>query len=64
MGWPKRPSGILASMGALLMGSPHTLTPMGVRITVGATALTWILCGPNSMAITLVSMFSPPFDAQ
>src|ERR1700734_3937047 len=61
-GWPQRPAGVRARISSFI-GILRTATVKSVSIHPGAIALTWMLCGANSIAIDLVSCMIAPLAA-
>jgi hypothetical protein len=53
----------LARIGSPTFGSPHTISPIGVMITVGQTAFDWMLYRAHSTVIVLVSALRPALEA-
>ena len=62
-GSPNRPNGIWSSIGWAFTGSPQTRSAIGVKMTVGATALTVTPRPPHSSASTFVIIPIAALDA-
>ncbi|MOA64681.1 hypothetical protein D3C78_1908120 [compost metagenome] len=59
----KRPNGMLLSAAALLAGSDHACSAMGVSVTVGFMLFTRMPCGPNSRHSARVTASIAAFEA-
>ena len=57
----KAPGGNPRFSRPLLLYFPYIFWPIAVRITLGVTALGWILQRPHSAAMVFVSRLRPPF---